>query len=77
MKWYERKVCDIVGKLLTKREVEILSFIKYGYSNKEIANKLCITETTVKNHITSIMQKLEARNRTHAVVIYYMNNGEP
>ena len=58
------------GKPLSKREVEILSFIVDGDTNKEIAYKIGISEDTVKNHITSLLQKLKAKNRTHAVVIY-------
>ncbi|MFH0777166.1 MAG: LuxR C-terminal-related transcriptional regulator [Candidatus Eisenbacteria bacterium] len=41
----------------------------WGNSNKEIARLFDISENTVKNHLTSIMQKLDARDRTHAVVI--------
>lgn len=77
MKWYERKRGDISGKPLTKREVQILAHIKNGDSNKEVAHKLCISEVTVKNHMTSVMQKLEAKNRTHAVVLYIASKKEP
>lgn len=57
------------AKPLSPREVEILTRVAVGTSNKEIANFFAISEHTVKNHLTSIMQKLEARDRTHAVVI--------
>lgn len=52
---------------LTKREFEILHLIAKGYSNKKIANKLFISERTVKFHISSIFFKLEVSNRTEAV----------
>lgn len=53
---------------LTKRELEILQYICEGLSNKEIANTLFISEKTVKNHITSLLRKLEVGDRTQAAV---------
>ncbi|MDA0244253.1 MAG: response regulator transcription factor [Chloroflexi bacterium] len=53
---------------LSERELEILSLICTGASNKEIAAKLFITEGTVKNHVTNILGKLGVRDRTQAVV---------
>lgn len=53
---------------LTEREGEVLSFVAEGYSNKMIASQLGISERTVKNHLTYIMIKLRASDRTHAVV---------
>ena len=54
---------------LTKREIEILNFVAKGYANKQIAAKVDISEQTIKNHLTSIMSKLNANARTQAVVI--------
>ncbi len=53
---------------LSQREVEVLSLVAMGLSNKEIANKLVITEGTAKNHISSILAKLNARDRLQAVI---------
>ena len=53
---------------ITDRESEVLSLVAEGYSNKLIAAKLGISERTVKNHLTYIMIKLRASDRTHAVV---------
>lgn len=53
---------------LTPRETEILSYMAQGYFNKQIAAKLSISEQTIKNHITSILRKLDANARTEAVV---------
>lgn len=53
---------------LTPRETEILTFMAQGYFNKQIAAKLNISEQTIKNHITSILRKLDANARTEAVV---------
>jgi DNA-binding NarL/FixJ family response regulator len=52
---------------LTDREVEVLTMIGDGNSNKIIADKLSITEHTVKGHVKSILSKLGASDRTHAV----------
>jgi len=54
---------------LSPRETEILEHIAQGNSNKEIAYTLGICNQTVKNHVTSIMRKLTANDRTHAVVL--------
>ena len=53
---------------LSERELEILRLVATGASNREIANSLFISEGTVKNHLTSILGKLEARDRTQAVI---------
>jgi len=52
---------------LSNREMEILLLVAAGNSNKEIAQSLVITEGTVKNHLSSILGKLSARDRTQAV----------
>lgn len=54
---------------LTARETEILNYVAQGYSNKQIAATLNISEQTIKNHVASIMLKLNANARTQAVVI--------
>lgn len=54
---------------LTSRELEVLTYVARGYGNKRIAYTLSISEQTIKNHITSILRKLDANDRTHAVVL--------
>jgi DNA-binding NarL/FixJ family response regulator len=54
---------------LTPREIEILEYIAQGYLNKQIAAELGISEQTIKNHVTSILRKLNANARTEAVVV--------
>jgi DNA-binding NarL/FixJ family response regulator len=54
---------------LTSRELGVLRLIATGNTNKEIAFQLSITEETVKSHVTSILAKLGANDRTHAVTI--------
>lgn len=53
---------------LTPRELQILGYIKEGYSNKQIADRLGISDQTVKNHMTAILNKLGVADRTAAVV---------
>ncbi len=54
---------------LTEREIEILNYVAKGYLNKQIALLLGISEQTIKNHVTSILRKLNANARTEAVVV--------
>ena len=54
---------------LTPREIEVLRLIATGNANKEIAGQLAIAEETVKSHVTNILAKLGANDRTHAVTI--------
>ena len=55
-------------RLITKREEEVLQMIADGCSTTEVAEGLYISQKTVKNHLASIYQKLEARDRTQAVL---------
>lgn len=54
---------------LSEREREVLILIAQGLSNRDIAEKLVLSEGTVKNHVSNILNKLQAENRTHAVDI--------
>ena len=56
---------------LTEREVEVFRLITRGLSNAEIGQELYISDTTVKTHITHILQKLDLRDRVQAVVLAY------
>ncbi len=53
---------------LSPRELEILQFVTNGLSNKQIAQRLRISQQTVKNHMTSILKKLNVQDRTQAAV---------
>ena len=66
-----RKAQPVTPKLvepLTDREKEILQLIGNGYTNKEIAGRLFLAEGTVKNYVTNILGKIEARDRTQAAL---------
>jgi LuxR family maltose regulon positive regulatory protein len=54
---------------LTAREIEVLKLIEAGCSNQEIAEKLVISFTTVKRHISNIYTKLDAKSRTQAIAV--------
>jgi len=64
-----RTEAEAVISPLTPREMEILKYIGMGYLNKQIAAELNISEQTIKNHVTSILRKLNANARTEAVVL--------
>jgi DNA-binding NarL/FixJ family response regulator len=55
-------------ELVTRREEEVLQLIADGYATSEVAERLYISQKTVKNHLASIYQKLDARDRTQAVL---------
>ena len=59
---------------LTQREEEVLELLTQGITYKGVANKLFISETTVKTHVKNIFQKLQVNDRTQAV-LYAINNG--
>lgn len=59
---------------LTARETEVLELIAEGMMNREIAQKLYISEKTVKNHVSNIFKKLNVSDRTQAAIYAYKNN---
>ncbi|NAO99427.1 DNA-binding response regulator, partial [Halomonas sp. MG34] len=54
--------------LLTKRECQVLQLLADGKSNRAVAETLYISEKTVKNHVSNILQKMNVNDRTQAVV---------
>jgi DNA-binding NarL/FixJ family response regulator len=66
---YGRRPSLPFGEELTEREREVLDLLSAGASNREIAEKLVLAEGTVKNHVSNILGKLHAANRTHAVAL--------
>lgn len=61
------KKIDELG--ITNREYEVLQHISLGLSNKEIAEKLFLSESTIKTHVSNVLMKLNAKRRTQAIQI--------
>lgn len=61
-------------EMLTKREYEVLTLIAEGLNNKDIADKLFISEKTVKNHVSNIFKKIEVNDRIQAAIFAFKNN---
>ena len=59
---------------LTAREMDVFRLIASGLSNAEIGRELLISDTTVKTHVTRLLQKLEVRGRAQAIVMAYQSN---
>jgi DNA-binding NarL/FixJ family response regulator len=63
-----RTTDEALAEPLSEREIEILALLAHGLSNREIAERLCLAQGTVKNYVTTILQKLGARDRTQAAL---------
>lgn len=64
-----RRTMEAVVAHLTHRETQILDYVAAGNSNKQIARILGISDQTIKNHVSSILRKLNANDRAHAVAL--------
>lgn len=58
---------------ITKKEYEIIVLVADGLNNREIADKICLSEGTVRNYLSVILDKLELRDRTQLAVFYYQH----
>jgi DNA-binding NarL/FixJ family response regulator len=65
----EQIAVHVEDDMLSDREVKVLFLVAAGNSNKELAEKLSITEETAKTHVRNILAKLGANDRTHAVTL--------
>lgn len=63
--------CEDYG--LSSRELDVIVLVAEGLSNKEIASRLYLSEGTVRNYLSSILDKLNLRDRTQAAIFYYQN----
>ncbi|WP_299015995.1 response regulator [uncultured Photobacterium sp.] len=67
---------DSLLNTLTEREMQILKEVAKGYRNKQIADSLFISESTVKVHMKSLLKKLQVKSRTAATVLYLESQGQ-
>jgi len=65
---FDYSSCDI-----SQKELEIIELVAQGYNNKEIASELFLSEGTVRNYLSGILEKLELRDRTQLAVFYYQH----
>lgn len=59
--------------VLSNRELEVLKLVAAGFANKDISDKLCISERTVKNHLSNVFKKIDCNDRTQAAVFCIRN----
>ena len=64
------RLAEHIGEAnITDREMQVLRLIQSGFRNKQIADQLLVTESTVNFHVNNIVDKRQARDRTHAIMI--------
>ncbi len=71
-----RKVDQDRSRELTGREFRILGLLAEGYTNKEIAGRLCVAENTIKSHLQTIFHKLTVRTRLDASLYYFRHSAQ-
>jgi DNA-binding NarL/FixJ family response regulator len=64
---------ECLSRRLTERQVEVLGHLGHGYSNKQIAVRMSVSEATIKLHINALLRNLGAQNRTQAVILAQRN----
>ena len=72
----DRGTADYKEYGISERELEVIRLISEGLSNKEIAAQLYLSEGTVRNYLTTILDKLSLRDRTQ-LAVFYLNNRQP
>ena len=65
----KKKELSMDWSILTEREIEILKMLAHGQNNKNIAEELCVSIYTVKNHVSNILHKLPVADRTQAAIL--------
>lgn len=64
---------DYTAYDISEKEYEIITLIADGLSNKEIASNLCLSEGTIRNYLSTILEKLNLRDRTQLAIFYYQH----
>ena len=73
----KEKSFDYVKTGISEKEKEIIAHVAKGMSNKEIAEALFLSEGTVRNYLSTILEKLELRDRTQLAVFYFQHQNSP
>ena len=68
LRTHSRPVSNMVSTVLTKREKQIITYLSEGASNQQIAEKLFVSENTVKTHLHNIFKKIDVKNRVQALI---------
>jgi DNA-binding NarL/FixJ family response regulator len=68
-----RRTADQLARILTDREMEVLTMVARGLSNGEIAEELTISPATAKTHVAHLLTKLDARDRIQLVIMAYQS----
>ena len=66
-----KETVDYASLGLSSREYDVLYYVAMGYNNKEIASTLFLSEGTVRNYLSTTLEKLQLRDRTQLAVYYY------
>ena len=69
----QKKSFDYAEHGITPQEMEIIEEVAAGLSNREIADKLFLSEGTVRNYLSNVLRKLDLRDRTNLAIFYYQN----
>ena len=64
---------DYHSRGISDKELELIALVADGFSNKEIADKLYLSEGTIRNYLSTILEKLNLRDRTQLAIFYYQN----
>lgn len=67
---------DYAGAGINEKEYEIVQLVAQGLSNREISEKTFLSEGTIRNYLSTILEKLDLRDRTQLAVFYYKNGGK-
>lgn len=70
----QKKSLEDLPFSITQKELELIRLVADGLSNKEISQKLYLSEGTIRNYLSNILEKLELRDRTQLAVFYYQNH---
>lgn len=69
----QKKSFDYDALGITPKEQELIVLVAQGLNNKEIADSMCLSEGTVRNYLSTVLEKLSLRDRTQLAIFYYQH----